>query len=158
MRIILNMVQALTWTFRRSRSEGGHVVNGRVCRETIMAPQFDRLITELEYVAQLGYIHITLEKEAKMAANAYVRARIDPSVKDSAALVLDSLGLTTSDIIRIVLTRIARDKALPVELTRPNAKTIAAMEEARAIKAGHGKHFDTADEMFESLEGRKVVK
>ncbi|MGN7755340.1 type II toxin-antitoxin system RelB/DinJ family antitoxin [Sinorhizobium sp. 22678] len=93
-----------------------------------------------------------------MAANAYVRARIEPSVKDSAALVLDSLGLTTSDIIRIVLTRIARDKALPVELTRPNAKTIAAMEEARAIKAGHDKHFDTADEMFESLEGPKVVK
>ncbi len=84
-----------------------------------------------------------------MAANAYVRARIDPSVKDSAALVLDSLGLTTSDIIRIVLTRIARDKALPVELTnRPNAKTIAAMEEARAIKAGHAKHFDTAEELF----------
>ena len=93
-----------------------------------------------------------------MAANAYVRARIEPSVKDSAALVLDSLGLTTSDIIRIVLTRIARDKALPVELTRPNAKTIAAMEEARAIKAGHGKHFATADEMFVSLEGPKVVK
>jgi len=93
-----------------------------------------------------------------MAANAYVRARIEPSVKDSAALVLDSLGLTTSDIIRIVLTRIARDKALPVELTRPNAKTIAALEEARAIKAGHGKRFDTADEMFEALDGRKVVK
>jgi DNA-damage-inducible protein J len=93
-----------------------------------------------------------------MAANAYVRARIDPSVKDGAALVLDSLGLTTSDIIRIVLTRIHLDKALPVELTRPNAKTIAAMEEARAIKAGNGEHFDTADEMFESLEGRKVVK
>lgn len=93
-----------------------------------------------------------------MAANAYVRARIDSSVKESAALVLDSLGLTTSDIVRIVLTRIARDKALPVELTRPNAKTIAAMEEARAIRAGRGKHFDTADELFESLEGNKVAK
>ncbi len=93
-----------------------------------------------------------------MAANVYVRARIDPSVKDSAALVLDSLGLTTSDIIRIVLTRIARDKALPFELTRPNAKTIAAMEEARAIKAGHGKHFDTADELFEPLQRRKVAR
>jgi DNA-damage-inducible protein J len=93
-----------------------------------------------------------------MAANAYVRARIDPSIKDSAALVLDSLGLTTSDVIRIVLTRIARDKALPVELTRPNARTIAAMEEARAIKAGQGRVFRTADELFESLEGRKVAE
>lgn len=93
-----------------------------------------------------------------MAANAYARARIDSSVKDSATWVLDSLGLTPSDIIRMVMTRIARDKALPVELTRPNARTIAAMEEARAIKAGHGKVFNTADELFESLEGRKVAK
>ena len=91
-----------------------------------------------------------------MAANAYVRARIEPSVKDEAALVLESLGLTTSDIIRVVLTRIARDKALPVELTRPNARTIAAMEEARAIKAGRGKHFGTAEELFSSLEGGPV--
>ncbi|EJJ25008.1 type II toxin-antitoxin system RelB/DinJ family antitoxin [Rhizobium sp. CF142] len=93
-----------------------------------------------------------------MAANAYVRARIDSSVKDDAALVLDSLGLTTSDIIRIVLTRIARDKALPVELTRPNARTIAAMEEARAIKADHDRHFDTAEELINSLEGSTLAK
>lgn len=93
-----------------------------------------------------------------MAANAYVRARIEPSVKEDAALVLDSLGLTTSDIIRMVLTRIARDKALPVELTRPNAKTIAAMEEARAIKAGRGKYFDSAEELVGSIEANTVVK
>lgn len=93
-----------------------------------------------------------------MAANAYVRARIEASVKESATLVLDSLGLTPSDVIRMVMTWIARDKALPVELTRPNARTIAAMEEARAIKAGHGKVFDTANELFNSLEGRKVAK
>ncbi|MDO1581434.1 type II toxin-antitoxin system RelB/DinJ family antitoxin [Rhizobium oryzicola] len=93
-----------------------------------------------------------------MAANAYVRARIEPSVKESATLVLDSLGLTPSDVIRMVMTRIAHDKALPIELTRPNAKTIAAMEEARAIKAGHGKTFETADELFSSLEGGKVAK
>lgn len=73
-----------------------------------------------------------------MAANAYVRARIDPALKDEATLVLDSLGLTISDVVRMTLTRIARDKALPIELARPNADTIAAMEEARAIKAGGG--------------------
>ncbi len=93
-----------------------------------------------------------------MASNAYVRARIDSLIKDSAAAVLDSLGLTTSDIILIVLTRIARDKAPPVEFTRPNAGTIAAMEEARAMKAGLGRVFGTADELFQALEGRKVAK
>ncbi len=97
-------------------------------------------------------------KYRQMAANAYVRARIDPLVKEGATLVLDSLGLTPSDIIRMVMTRIYRDKALPVELTRPNARTIAAMEEARAIKAGNGKLFDSADDLFGSLEGRKVAR
>lgn len=92
-----------------------------------------------------------------MAANAYVRARIDPSIKDSATVVLDSLGLTPSDVIRMVMTRIAHDKALPIELTRPNARTIAAMEEARAIKSGQGKTFDTASELLGSLEGHKLA-
>ncbi|SMC96127.1 type II toxin-antitoxin system RelB/DinJ family antitoxin [Rhizobium sp. RU36D] len=93
-----------------------------------------------------------------MAANAYVRARIDSSIKDSATVVLDSLGLTPSDVIRMVMTRIAHDKALPIELTRPNARTIAAMEEARAIKSGKGKTFDTAGELLSSLEGRKLAE
>ena len=57
-----------------------------------------------------------------------------------------------------IAPRIAHGKAWPVELARPNAKTIAAMEEARAIKAGHGKVFDTADELLQSLERGKVAK
>lgn len=93
-----------------------------------------------------------------MAANAYVRARIDSSVKEDAALVLDSLGLTTSDVIRIVLTRIARNKALPVELTRPNERTIAAMEEARSIKAGNGRVMSTPEALLSSLEGSGVAE
>lgn len=87
-----------------------------------------------------------------MAANAYVRARIDPSLKEDAAVVLDSLGLTISDVMRMMLTRIAREKALPIELTRPNAETIAAMEEARAIKAARSGRFNTAQELIDSVE------
>ncbi len=56
------------------------------------------------------------------------------------------------------MSRIADDKVPTVELPRPNAKTIAAMEEARAIKADYGEVFDTADELLQSLKGRKVVK
>ncbi|MBG0511931.1 type II toxin-antitoxin system RelB/DinJ family antitoxin [Agrobacterium sp. MOPV5] len=70
-----------------------------------------------------------------MTANAYVRARIDQALKDDATAVLDSLGLTVSDVMRMMLTRIAREKALPIELTQPNAETLAAIEEARAIAA-----------------------
>lgn len=66
-----------------------------------------------------------------MAANALVQTRINGLVKDEAAAVLATMGLTVSDAVRLMLTRVAHDKALPFELLRPNAETIAAMEEAR---------------------------
>ncbi|KQO79650.1 type II toxin-antitoxin system RelB/DinJ family antitoxin [Rhizobium sp. Leaf262] len=90
-----------------------------------------------------------------MTANAYVRARIDQTVKDDATAVLDSLGLTVSDVMRMMLTRIAREKALPIELTRPNAETLAAMEEARAIAAHKRARFNKAEDMFDALDGGK---
>ena len=66
-----------------------------------------------------------------MAANAVVRARIDEHIKDEAAVVLATMGLTVSDAFRLLLTRIAHEKALPFEPLIPNATTIAAMREAR---------------------------
>ena len=66
-----------------------------------------------------------------MSANTVVRARIDGHVKEEAATVLAAMGLTVSDVFRILLTRIAREKAVPFEMLVPNARTIAAMEEAR---------------------------
>ena len=67
-----------------------------------------------------------------MAANALVQTRINGKVKAEAAAVLAAMGLTVSDAVRIMLTRVAHDKALPFEPLRPNAETIAAMLEARA--------------------------
>ena len=67
-----------------------------------------------------------------MAANALVQTRINGAVKDEAAAVLATMGLTVSDAVRIMLTRVAHDKALPFEPLRPNAETIAAMQAARA--------------------------
>ena len=46
--------------------------------------------------------------------------------------VLAAMGLTVSDAVRLLLTRIAREKALPFEPLVPNDTTIAAMREARA--------------------------
>ena len=67
-----------------------------------------------------------------MAANALVQTRINGAVKAEASAVLATMGLTVSDAVRLLLTRVAHDKALPFEPFRPNAETIAAMEEARA--------------------------
>ena len=67
-----------------------------------------------------------------MTANALVQARIDGTVKAEAATVLAAIGLTVSDAVRLMLTRVAREKALPFEPLVPNAETIAAMSEARS--------------------------
>lgn len=69
-----------------------------------------------------------------MSANAVVRARIDERIKEEASAVLAVMGLTVSDAFRIMLTRVAQEKALPFEPLIPNTKTVAAMMEARRGK------------------------
>ena len=69
-----------------------------------------------------------------MAANSIVQARVDETVKQEASVVLATMGLTVSDAVRMLLTRVAREKALPFEPLVPNAETIAAMKEARRGK------------------------
>ena len=69
-----------------------------------------------------------------MTANALVQTRINGTVKAEASAVLATMGLTVSDAVRLLLTRVAHDKALPFEPLMPNAATIAAMKAARAGK------------------------
>jgi DNA-damage-inducible protein J len=64
-------------------------------------------------------------------ANTVVRARIDEHVKEEAAAVLATIGLTVSDAFRLMMMRIAMDKALPFEPLIPNAETVEAMLAAR---------------------------
>jgi DNA-damage-inducible protein J len=66
-----------------------------------------------------------------MAANAVVRARVNEKVKDDAGVVLAAMGLTVSDAFRMLLVRIAREKALPFDPLIPNEETIEAMKAAR---------------------------
>ena len=67
-----------------------------------------------------------------MATKPLIQTRIDAATKEEATLVLASIGLTVSDAVRMMLTRVAREKALPFEPLVPNETTIAAMREARA--------------------------
>jgi DNA-damage-inducible protein J len=87
-----------------------------------------------------------------MASSAFVRARINEDLKDEAAAVLADMGLTVSDVVRMTLTRIAKDKALPFELKVPNAETRAAMEETRALAEARKARFSTGQEMIDALD------
>ena len=62
--------------------------------------------------------------------------------------MLAAMGLTVSDAFRIMLTRVAREKALPFELLVPNVVTIEAMKEARR---GGLTSFATVDALMADL-------
>jgi DNA-damage-inducible protein J len=83
-----------------------------------------------------------------MAANAVVRARIDGQIKEEASVILASMGLTISDAIRLMMTRIAVEKELPFHPLIPNEVTIAAMKRARR---GGLKSFDSIEALMDDL-------
>jgi DNA-damage-inducible protein J len=69
-----------------------------------------------------------------MAENSVVRARIDERIRSEAAAVLEAMGLTVSDAFRLMMVRIAREKALPFEPLVPNVETVEALKAARRGK------------------------
>jgi DNA-damage-inducible protein J len=83
-----------------------------------------------------------------MSSNSVVRARIDERIKEEAAAVLAAMGLTVSDAFRLMMFRIARDKALPFEPLVPNTDTVAAMKAARR---GELSTVKSAEELLASL-------
>ena len=83
-----------------------------------------------------------------MPQNQLVQARVDGEIKAQATAVLAGMGLTVSDVVRIVLTRVAQEKVIPVELLTPNPTALAAMEEARE---GNLPRIPSAKKLFEEL-------
>lgn len=63
-----------------------------------------------------------------MAVSSIVRARINEEIKAEASVILGAMGLTVSDAFRMLLIRIAHEKALPFAPLIPNAKTIKALK------------------------------
>jgi DNA-damage-inducible protein J len=83
-----------------------------------------------------------------MAATHLVQTRIDGAIKEEAASVLAAIGLTVSDAVRLLLTRVAHDKALPFEPWVPNATTVQAIKDARA---GRVTRVENIEALFKKL-------
>ncbi len=83
-----------------------------------------------------------------MPENSVVRARIDERIKVEAAAVLAAMGLSVSDAFRMMMVRIAADKALPFSPLVPNATTIEAMKAARR---GELTEVSSGEELLASL-------
>jgi DNA-damage-inducible protein J len=69
-------------------------------------------------------------------ATTMVHVRVDQKTKDRATKALAGMGISVSDAVRILLVRVAAEKALPFEVRIPNATTVKAM---RATDKGKGK-------------------
>ena len=59
-----------------------------------------------------------------------------------------AMGLTLSDAVRLMLTRVAREGALPFEPLVPDETTVAAMKEARE---GRGRRFASVEDLMTDL-------
>jgi DNA-damage-inducible protein J len=71
-----------------------------------------------------------------MASEGIVRVRIDKTVREQASQALADMGLSISDAVRMLLVRIASEKAMPFEIRSPR-RTINTVEELRdALREG----------------------
>ena len=53
-----------------------------------------------------------------------VHIRVDEKVKADATKTLAAMGISVSDAVRMLLVRVAAEKALPFEVKVPNATTV----------------------------------
>lgn len=83
-----------------------------------------------------------------MSTSSMVHIRVDRKVKAKAAKTLASMGLTVSDAVRLLLTRVASEQALPFEVRVPNRDTQKAME---AGERGEVSRARTVAEMMADL-------
>lgn len=92
-----------------------------------------------------------------MPANALVQTRIDADVRDRASAVLENMGLTVSDVVRILLTRTANEGALPLELLS-NSEAHDAWFRAKVREALEDSRPDIPDDEVEAhFAGRRAA-
>lgn len=89
--------------------------------------------------------------KALRADAAMLHVRVTDLLKQEAAKTLEAIGMTTSEAVRLFLHRVVVEQRLPLDLCVPNAKTEAAIREARDI-AARPSRFTGADALFASLE------
>jgi DNA-damage-inducible protein J len=59
-----------------------------------------------------------------------LKVQVSATIKKEASAVLAEMGLTVSDVVRIVLTRVAKDKVLPFDMYMPNKLTAETIEKS----------------------------
>ena len=85
-----------------------------------------------------------------MPKNAIVRARIEPELKEKVEIILNKIGLTPSQAIRLFLKQVELNNGLPFNLSIPNKITEKTFE-----NTDKGKDLiecKNVNDMFDKLE------
>lgn len=81
-----------------------------------------------------------------------LHVRIDDETKLQAQQALKSMGMSVSDAVRIFLTRVVAEQAIPFDVRVPNTTTVAAMNEADELIHAKKARFKNVEDLFNDLE------
>lgn len=81
-----------------------------------------------------------------------LHVRIDEATKAEATAVLDAIGLSASDAVRLLYHRLIADQAFPLELKVPNGETRTAIAEANEMLRARAARFATGSDLIVDLE------
>jgi len=85
-----------------------------------------------------------------IAKDATVKSRINADVKYKVDKVLNSLGMTSSEAIRLFYNQIAMRQEFPLELKVPNLETANALNAPLEEKG-----YDNVDQLFDDILNEK---
>jgi|GEM_PF-6784267 len=83
-----------------------------------------------------------------MAISEMMQGRVPVDIKRSAIAVIQESGLTVSDVIRVVMTKIAKNRRIPSEFFEPSAETLESLAQ---FERGEFESAKTITEMFNKL-------
>lgn len=85
-----------------------------------------------------------------MSHSAVIHARIDSSTKEATERILNAIGLTPTEAIRLFYRQIAMRGEFPLELRVPNRLTADTL--SRADRGEDVERFASVDELFASWD------
>ncbi len=85
-----------------------------------------------------------------MAKTAMIRARMEPSLKESVEDIFNKIGLSTTEAITLFYNQVKLNKGIPFEIKIPNELTL---ETIRKSDNGEELHrVKDVEELFEDLD------
>jgi len=84
-----------------------------------------------------------------MGKTEFIRARIEPELKEEVLSILQTLGLSLTEAITLFFKMIKLNRGLPFEVKIPNEETMEALEDARLGR--NLEEWESVDAFIESL-------